>query len=119
MRLLERHPDDLSALATLDRVHADFSRRALIFGEACMQELAAYARRSAESLAMCDAARTELLATQAKLQYETEQSALLGRRIMRLEAELAPVGSGGRWWRLADRMRAFKRRLRVRGEELG
>jgi hypothetical protein len=118
MRLLERHPGDLAALATLDRVHADFSRRSLIFGEACMPELAAYARRSAETLAMYDAVRTELLATQAKLQHETEQSALHARRSAPVEAELVRIGSGGRGWRLADWMRACERWLRVRGEEL-
>jgi hypothetical protein len=116
VRLLERHPGDLSALATLDRVHADFSRGALIFGEACMPELAAYARRSAASLAMDDAVRTELLATQAKLQRETEQSAFHARRSAQVEAELARIGSGG--WRLANWRRACERWLRVRGEEL-
>jgi hypothetical protein len=116
MRLLERHPDDLSALATLDRVHADFSRRALIFGEACMQELAVYARRSAESLAMCDAVRTELLATQAKLQHETEQAAFHARRNAILEAELEPIKDGSRWRRLLGRLRAFERQFRFRRE---
>jgi hypothetical protein len=96
LRLLEQDPGSLPALATLDRVHADFDRLALIFGDACMPELAVYARRSTESLAMRDAAQTELLATRAKLQHETEQAAFHARRSAILEAELERIKDGSR-----------------------
>jgi hypothetical protein len=119
LRLLEQSPGSLPALATLDRVGADFNRWAPEFGEACMPELAAYARRSTESLAIGDAARTELLATQAKLEHETEQSAVHARRSAHLEAELQRIRAGGRWGRLAEQWRTLGRRLRIRGEELG
>ena len=119
LRLLEQSPDSLPALATLDRVSAEFNRWAPVFGEACMPELAAYARRATESLAMLDAARAELLATQAKLKQETEQSALHARRSADLEAERERIRTGGRWSRLATRWRALERRLRLRNGELG
>jgi hypothetical protein len=119
LRLLEESPGSLPALATLDRVGAEFNRWAPVFGEACMPELAAHARRSTESLAICDAVRAELLATQAQLKHETEQSALHARRSAHLEAELERIRTGGRWSRLAARWRALERRLRLRGEELG
>jgi hypothetical protein len=113
MRLLEQNPGAASALATLDRVGADFYRWAPIFGEACIPELAGYARRSAESLAIRDAARTELQATRALLQHEAEQSALHARRSASLEAELERIKSS-RWWRLAESTHAFRRRFRFR-----
>jgi hypothetical protein len=83
LRLLEQSPGSLPALATLDRVGAEFDRWAPLFGAACMPELAAYARRSAESLAIGDAARTGLLAAQEKLQQISEQSALHAARSSR------------------------------------
>jgi hypothetical protein len=116
LRLLEQNPGSLPALATLDRVRADFDRWAPIFGEACMPELAAYARRSTESLAMRDAAQTELLATQMKLRHETEQAAFHVRRNAILEAELERIKDGSRWRRLLGRLRAFERQFRFRRE---
>jgi hypothetical protein len=116
LRLLEQNPGSLPAMAMLDRVGAELNRWAPVFGEACMPELAAYARRSAESLAIGDAAHTELLATQAKLQRETRQSADHARRSAQLEAELERIGTGSRWRRLVARWRTLERRLRIRGE---
>jgi O-antigen biosynthesis protein len=125
MRLLEQNPGALSALATLDHVSADFYRCASIFGEACIPDAAAYQRQSAESLMIArserDAARvqrdmarkehddirTELQTTQAMLQREAEQSAVHARRSASLEAERERI-RGDRWWRLAERMRAFR-----------
>jgi hypothetical protein len=119
LRLLEQNPGSVPALATLDRVGAEFNRWAPVFGEACMPELAAYARRSTESLAICDAARSELLATKEKLKPETGQSAVPARRSAHPEAEPERTRTGGRWWRLTARWRTLERRLRIRGEELG
>jgi hypothetical protein len=145
IRLLEQDPGSLPALATLDRVRADFDCAAPIFGEACFPELNAHERRSAETLTVArserdaawarrdtarserdaarverdtassqrDALRTELLTTQTMLHNEAEQSAFHARRSASLAAELERI-KGGRWWRLAERVRAFERRFRFR-----
>ncbi len=103
MRLLEQKPGVLSALATLDSIAADFDRWAPTFGEACFPALAAYESQR-------DAARSELKATQAILQNETEQSAFHARRSASVEAECETMRRS-RQWRIAEGMRKLARRF--------
>ncbi|MGC2780796.1 MAG: hypothetical protein WA418_34690 [Bradyrhizobium sp.] len=119
LRLLEEDPGALPALATLDRVGAEFDHWAPIFGEACFPQLAlAESERDTaraghdRAYGERDAVRAKLQATQAMLRNEAEQSAFRARRSASLEAELERI-KRSRWSRFAERMRALERRVRL------
>jgi len=70
-----------------------------------------------------DMMQMELQGTQATLQNQIEQTAFHARRSASFEAKCERIEAecerikGSRWWRLAERMRAFERRFRFRRQD--